>query len=131
MKIEMTSDGALYTGTAEEIGTRLQHDIGELLRTGAAREVFDFVTDVICTAVVGGRDWLLAEVEGMGRALYCRYRPLPPDGAWELCAGLVQLERVIHPFMRGRGGGRVGPPDQTCALCKLDPRNAIHLSEAL
>ncbi len=34
-----------------------------------------------------------------------------------------------HPFIRGAESGpeRLGPPDETCAVCQCDPRNTIHL----
>lgn len=33
-----------------------------------------------------------------------------------------------HAFVRGAESGpyRMGPPDETCARCQCDPRNAVH-----
>jgi hypothetical protein len=46
-------------------------------------------------------------------------------------AGVDQAARTrrpdLHRFVRGVDGpGRPGPPDETCGICQLDPRNEVH-----
>lgn len=60
------------------------------------------------------------EIGEMMDLLSCNLRRIPRP----------QQGEARHAFLRGPSGdGRLGPPDETCAVCQRDPRNSVHHRE--
>lgn len=60
----------------------------------------------------------------------CGLEGCPSDGDRQARLTLErkdQAARIPHAFVPGPSGpGRRGPPDETCEICRCDPRNVIH-----